>query len=123
MPHVTINLKALPEQRDLIDQAASVLGKSRSEFMREAACDRAQAVMLVPQNHELTTQEAAAFLNVSRPFVIKEVEAGRLKCRKVGRHRRIEFTELRRYQGAQRLESEKALQELADLSQDLRLGY
>ena len=79
-------------------------------------------VMLVPQNHELTTQEAAAFLNVSRPFVIKEVEAGRLKCRKVGRHRRIEFTELRRYQGAQRLESEKALQELADLSQDLRLG-
>lgn len=46
MPHVTINLKALPEQRDLIDQAASVLGKSRSEFMREAACDRAQAVML-----------------------------------------------------------------------------
>ena len=80
-------------------------------------------VMLVPQNHELTTQEAAAFLNVSRPFVIKEVEAGRLKCRKVGRHRRIEFTELRRYQGAQRLESEKALQELADLSQDLRLGY
>ena len=80
-------------------------------------------VMLVPQNHELTTQEAAAFLNVSRPFVIKEVEAGRLKCRKVGRHRRIEFTELRRYQAAQRLESEKALQELADLSQDLQLGY
>ena len=55
--------------------------------------------------------------------MIQEVEAGRLKCRKVGRHCRIEFTELRRYQGAQRLESEKALQELADLSQDLRLGY
>lgn len=75
-------------------------------------------VMLVQQNHQLTIQEAAAFLNVSRPFVIKEVEAGRLKCRKVGRQRRVEFTELRRYQGAQRLESERALQELADLSQD-----
>ncbi len=37
-------------------------------------------VMLVPQNHELTTQDAAALLNVSRPFVIKEIEAGRLKC-------------------------------------------
>jgi excisionase family DNA binding protein len=80
-------------------------------------------VMLVQQNHQLTIQEAAAFLNVSRPFVIKEVEAGRLKCCKIGRHRRIEFTELRRYQGAQRLKSERALQELADLSQDLRLGY
>ena len=80
-------------------------------------------VMLVPQNHELTTQEAAAFLNVSRPFVIKEIEAGRLPCRKVGRHRRIEFTALRRYQAAQRKTSATALQELADLSQDLHMGY
>ncbi len=80
-------------------------------------------VMLVPQNHELTTQDAAAFLNVSRPFVIKEIEGGRLRCRKVGRHRRIEFDELRRYQAAQRAQSEEALQKLADLSQDLGLGY
>jgi len=41
-----INLRALPEQRDLIDQAASVLGKNRSDFMLEAACERAQAVLL-----------------------------------------------------------------------------
>lgn len=80
-------------------------------------------VMLVPQNHELTTQDAAALLNVSRPFVIKEIEAGRLRCRKVGRHRRIEFEELRRYQTAQRAQSEEALQKLADLSQELGLGY
>ena len=79
-------------------------------------------IMLVPQNHELTTQDAAALLNVSRPFVIKEIEAGRLHCRKVGRHRRIEFDELRRYQAAQRAQSEGALQKLADLSQDLGLG-
>lgn len=80
-------------------------------------------VMLVPQNHELTTQDAAALLNVSRPFVIKEIEAGRLRCRKVGRHRRIEFEELRRYQVAQREQSEQALHKLANLSQDLGLGY
>lgn len=80
-------------------------------------------VMLVPQNHELTTQDAAALLNVSRPFVIKEIEAGRLRCRKVGRHRRVEFEELRRYQAAQREQSERALQQLSALSQDLGLGY
>jgi excisionase family DNA binding protein len=80
-------------------------------------------VMLVPQNHELTTQDAAALLNVSRPFVIKEIEAGRLRCRKVGRHRRIEFEELRRYQTAQSERSEAALQELATLSQELGQGY
>jgi len=41
-----INLRALPEQRDLIDHAAELLGKNRSDFMLEAACDRAQAVIL-----------------------------------------------------------------------------
>ena len=79
--------------------------------------------MLVSRNDELTTQDAAELLNVSRPFVIKEIEGGRLRCRKVGRHRRIEFEELRRYQAAQRERSEQALQKLAELSQELGLGY
>ncbi|MFM2056149.1 MAG: hypothetical protein RLY71_534 [Pseudomonadota bacterium] len=78
-------------------------------------------VMLVPQKYGLTTQEAAVFLNVSRPFGIKEIETGRLHCCKVGRHRRIEFEELRRYQVELQRESETALQNLADLSQDLDL--
>ncbi|MDR6982842.1 uncharacterized protein (DUF1778 family) [Rheinheimera pacifica] len=46
MRDAAINLRALPEQRDLIDQAAKVLGKNRSDFMLEAACERAQSVML-----------------------------------------------------------------------------
>ena len=46
MRDAAINLRALPEQRDLIDQAATLLGKNRSDFMLEAACDRAQSVVL-----------------------------------------------------------------------------
>ncbi|MCW8198759.1 DUF1778 domain-containing protein [Verminephrobacter aporrectodeae subsp. tuberculatae] len=46
MRDAAINLRALPEQRDLIDHAASLLGKSRSDFMLEAACERAQTVAL-----------------------------------------------------------------------------
>jgi uncharacterized protein (DUF1778 family) len=46
MRAAAINIRALPEQRDLIDHAASLLGKNRSDFMLEAACERAQAVML-----------------------------------------------------------------------------
>lgn len=46
MRDAAINLRALPEQRDLIDHAAQLLGKNRSDFMLEAACDRAQAVLL-----------------------------------------------------------------------------
>ena len=46
MRDAAINLRALPEQRDLIDQAALLLGKNRSDFMLEAACERAQSVVL-----------------------------------------------------------------------------
>ena len=46
MRDAAINLRALPQQRDLIDRAARLLGKNRSDFMLEAACDKAQAVLL-----------------------------------------------------------------------------
>ena len=46
MRDAAINLRALPEQRDLIDRAASLLGKNRSDFMLEVACERARAVVL-----------------------------------------------------------------------------
>ena len=46
MREAAINIRALPQQRDLIDQAAQVLGKNRSDFMLEAACDKAQSVLL-----------------------------------------------------------------------------
>lgn len=46
MRDAAINLRALPEQRDLIDHAAELLGKNRSDFMLEAACERAQAVVI-----------------------------------------------------------------------------
>jgi len=46
MRDAAINLRALPEQRDLIDHAATLLGKNRSDFMLEAACDKAQSVVL-----------------------------------------------------------------------------
>lgn len=43
---VTINIRARQRQRDLIDQAAERLGRSRSDFMLEAACRAAQEVLL-----------------------------------------------------------------------------
>lgn len=46
MRDASINLRALPEQRDLIDHAAKLLGKNRSDFMLEVACERAQSVLL-----------------------------------------------------------------------------
>lgn len=56
-----INLRALPEQRDLIDQAAKLLNKNRSDFMLEAACDRAQAVLLDQVFFNLDADKFAQF--------------------------------------------------------------
>lgn len=78
-----------------------------------------QPVVLMPQTLELSTQDAAAFLNVSRPFVVKQIEEGRLPCRKVGRHRRILFDDLLAYQQSLRKQTGEALQALADQAQEL----
>lgn len=88
-----------------------------ADVLRQMA--KREPMLLVPQKCELTTQEAAAFLNVSRPFVIKEIDANRLKCRLVNSHRRIEFEELVRYQEAQKQRSENALQKLRQYSDDI----
>lgn len=88
-----------------------------ADVLRQMA--KREPMLLVPQKLELTTQEAAAFLNVSRPFVIKEIEARRLACRLVNRHRRIEFEELLRYQDEQKKASEDALRRLSKLSLDM----
>ncbi|MGA8514028.1 MAG: helix-turn-helix domain-containing protein [Burkholderiaceae bacterium] len=82
-----------------------------------------QPVQLVPFKYELSTQEAAAILNVSRPFVVKELEAGRIPFRKVGTHRRILFEDLSAYQEKSRSSSEQALRELTQEAQELNMGY
>lgn len=62
MRDAAINLRALPEQRDLIDRAASLLGKNRSDFMLEAACDRAQTVVLDQVFFNLDTDKFKQFI-------------------------------------------------------------
>ena len=46
MRDAAINLRARPEQRDLIDQAAQIMGKTRSDFMLEVACEKAKSVLI-----------------------------------------------------------------------------
>jgi len=62
MRDAPINLRALREQRDLIDYAASLLGKNRSDFMLEVACERAQAVVLDRTFFSLDAEERKQFM-------------------------------------------------------------
>ncbi|MCZ3384957.1 helix-turn-helix domain-containing protein [Kosakonia sp. SOY2] len=77
------------------------------------------AVQVVPVHAELTTQEAANILNVSRPHMVKLLEEGQLPFHKTGCHRRVLFADLMHYKEQRENESLQAMQELTDRSQEL----
>jgi excisionase family DNA binding protein len=78
-------------------------------------------VQIIPKDAELTTQQAADVLNVSRPYLIGLLESGQIPFRKVGRHRRITFEALMEYKRQDDLKRRGAADGLADLSQELGL--
>jgi len=99
-----------PAALKLIGQLLGAMGEGRP-------------ITLMPAKREFTTVEAANFLNVSRPFVIKEIEQGKLSHRMVGTHRRIAFEDLVAYAKAMRERQAAALDRMADNARELRLDY
>ncbi len=80
-----------------------------------------RAVTIVPGKVELTTQDVADYLNVSRPYVVKLIESGKLPARLVGTRRRVSFSDLIKFDEEDRKARRAALDELARIDQDLKL--
>lgn len=72
-----------------------------------------RAIILIPENQQLTTQRAADLLGVSRPHLIKLLEAGELPYHKAGSHRRIYLRDLVAYQKRRDAERKRALDRIA----------
>ncbi len=103
---VTIPLKALKLLNSILTNMAQ--GKS---------------IALMATDAEITTQQAAEILNVSRPHVIKLLEKGDIPFKKVGSHRRILLQDILEYESKFKLERRKKLDYLAKEAQKLNLGY
>jgi len=82
-----------------------------------------KAISIIPSSAEITTQQAAEMLNMSRPHVVKLLEEGELPFHKVGTHRRIKLKDLEKYRARMEKEREEALTELAKQAQELDMGY
>lgn len=92
-----------------------------AEVLEHLAAGR--EVAIVAQNAELSTQQAADFLRVSRPHVVALLEKGEIPYRKVGAHRRVLSVDVEAYKRRIDEERLKTLDELSAQAQELGLGY
>lgn len=112
-----------PEARaKLVSSAGEIIPVPDELFrvLKYAAQNLAEgrAVSVAPIETQLTTQEAAEFLGMSRPSLIKIVDRGDIPCTKVGRHRRVRLGDLVDYRRRQVGIRRVALQEMVDISLD-----
>jgi excisionase family DNA binding protein len=100
------------------DLPPAVIGMLR-QFLEQLGAGR--SVSIVPAEAELTPNEAADYLAVSRTFVLKLMDTGQIPFRRVGSHRRLRFGDLREYEKSQRSRADAAMDEMARINQELGL--
>jgi excisionase family DNA binding protein len=116
---------AADRARVRLDDHDLILPREALALLRDLLAEMAQgnAVMVVPTHAELTTQEAANILNVSRPHLVKLLEQDQIAYTKTGTHRRIRYQDLMAYKQKRHDESQAALDELTRQAQDHSMGY
>jgi excisionase family DNA binding protein len=129
-PHIEKVDKFLVQQVEaslpkLVSSSGEEVELSESVFrlLHQLVHDLAQGntVMVVPGHRELTTQEAADLLNVSRQYLVEVLKAGDIPFTLVGTHRRIHFDDLMEYKNKRDAERREGLARLTKKSQELGL--
>jgi excisionase family DNA binding protein len=120
-----LNSAEQPEAPKLVGSHGEelLLPESLFHLLRQIVSDLAQGqvVTLVSSGKELTTQQAADLLNVSRPHLIKLLEQGQIPFARTGTHRRISFTDVMEYKERRYAARRKGMASLTQMSQELGL--
>lgn len=111
-----LNFQIGPTPEDSVRVPASAV-RMLVRILEEMA--KGNAVTLIPVHAELTTQEAADMLNISRPSLIQLLDEGRIDYRKVGTHRRVRFEALMKFKRQSDVDRKAALAELVAYDQEL----
>lgn len=119
----SINVEVVDEDQGR--RASVAIPASALRLLVDILAQMAQgnAVTLIPTHAELTSQEAADLLNVSRPHLIKLLEQHEIPFRKVGTHRRVLLSDLLAYKEKSDTERAAALNALTQQAQELDMGY
>lgn len=83
---------------------------------------RGDSITVVPVGREVTTQQAADLLNVSRQYLVRLLDEGRLPFRKTGKHRRVRIEEVLRFKEHRDKDRRAGLRELSQMTQEMG-GY
>lgn len=116
-----LSLRALSDSQEETIEIPLSAFRLLSDILTEMA--KGNAVTFIPVHAELTTQQAADFLNVSRPYLIDLLEKGTIPFHKVGTHRRVLFKDLVKYKTHIDKKRLEALEALSQADQELGLGY
>jgi excisionase family DNA binding protein len=117
---VRIQLLADGEEAETVAVPASAL---RLFLHLLVEMSQGNAVTLIPTHAEMTTQQAADLLNVSRPYLVKLLDEGKIPCRTVGKYRRVRFDDLMAYKRKDDDARAKILDQLTAEAQELEMGY
>lgn len=137
-----IALKALKSFRSMAEQYLSVSEETVSFKIRDSAeyipipknafamlqeiltdMSEGKSIAIVTAESELSTQQVAEILKISRPHLIKLLEKGEMPYRMVGSHRRLRLADVSVYETKIKAARERHLQLLAEQAQALDLGY
>jgi excisionase family DNA binding protein len=96
---------------------------ARGLFVMLSALEEGDAVTVVPMGADLTTQEAANLLGVSRPYLIRLINQGLIPCEWVGKHRRIRLQDILAYRRSRQASQRGALRQLTEETESAGLRY